>query len=204
MFADCHPGSRRRSGGSGNIAAGPAAPAGHPATAENGERQRSERGRLAEPRAWIHELQSVGGSPQDVDRVQETEGQRTDRRRLVDEGRSEPVDAFLLPPTSGGHGGSRHPTGGALAEAPRREYERIRSQHPWLVEMSRWRQLPYDAEVTISGGNRARVTRLPRRASQFVDIFLDSLARLDVTGTQDGLLRISSSTRPRWIRWLPT
>ena len=75
-----------------------------------------------------------------------------------------------------------------LAEAPRREYERIRSQHPWLVEMGRWRQLPYDAEVTISGGNRARVTRLQRRASQFVDIFLDSLARLDVTGTQDGLL----------------
>ncbi|MCU0978972.1 MAG: hypothetical protein MUF25_07365, partial [Pirellulaceae bacterium] len=75
-----------------------------------------------------------------------------------------------------------------LAEAPRREYERIRAQHPWLVEMSRWRQLPYDAEVTISGGNRARVTRLQRRASQFVDIFLDSLARLDVTGTQDGLL----------------
>lgn len=75
-----------------------------------------------------------------------------------------------------------------LADAPRREYDRIRAQYPWLSELSRWRQLPYEAEVTISGGNRARVTRLQRRASQFVDIFLDSLARLDDSGKQDGLL----------------
>jgi hypothetical protein len=75
-----------------------------------------------------------------------------------------------------------------LAETARREYERIRAQHPWLSELSRWRQLPYEAEVTISGGNRARATRLQRRVSQFVDIFLDSLARLDVSDTHDGLL----------------
>ena len=76
----------------------------------------------------------------------------------------------------------------AAWQRPRGASTSDRPQHPWLVEMSRWRQLPYDAEVTISGGNRARVTRLQRRASQFVDIFLDSLARLDVTGAEDGLL----------------
>ena len=75
-----------------------------------------------------------------------------------------------------------------LLDASRREYEQICAQNPWLVELRRWRQLPYDAEVTISAGNRARVTRLERRASQFVDIFLDSLARLDISGTPDGLL----------------
>ncbi len=75
-----------------------------------------------------------------------------------------------------------------LADAPRREYDRIRTLYPWLSELARWRQLPYEAEVTISGGNRARATRLQRRASQFVDIFLDSLARLDDSNQQDGLL----------------
>lgn len=70
----------------------------------------------------------------------------------------------------------------------RREYERIRSEHPWLNELNRWRSLPYDVEVTLSGDSRARVNRLERRASQFVDIFLDSLARLNEAEGKDSLL----------------
>ncbi len=75
-----------------------------------------------------------------------------------------------------------------LADALRREYDRIRGEQPWLSELGRWRRLPYDVEASLSGDNRAKVTRLERRASQFVDILLDSLARLDDSGQQDSLL----------------
>lgn len=75
-----------------------------------------------------------------------------------------------------------------LSDATRREYDRLRAEHPWLSQLSRWRRLPYDVEATLSGNNRAKVNRLERRASQFVDIFLDSLARLDEAENKDSLL----------------
>ena len=82
-----------------------------------------------------------------------------------------------------------------LADALRGDHKRIEEKYqllekacPWLSDLGRWRRLPYDVEASLVGANRAKVNRLERRASQFVDILLDSLARLDDSGEHDSLL----------------
>ncbi|NLF72210.1 MAG: TolC family protein [Candidatus Anammoximicrobium sp.] len=69
------------------------------------------------------------------------------------------------------------------------QYQQIAKTCPWLTDLGRWRRLPYDVEVSLVDDNRAQVGRLERRASQFIDILLDSLARLDDSGDQDSLLQ---------------
>jgi len=82
-----------------------------------------------------------------------------------------------------------------LADALRGDHQRIEEQYqrisnscPWLSDLGRWRRLPYDVEASLADDNRAKVSRLERRASQFVDILLDSLARLDDSGEHNSLL----------------
>jgi len=67
------------------------------------------------------------------------------------------------------------------------EYDRMTRDASWLVDLDRWRAIPYEVETSSAKSGLNRIRLLERLFAQLVDMLLDTAARLDNSADIDTL-----------------
>ena len=66
-------------------------------------------------------------------------------------------------------------------------YMKMTQDYPWLEQLDRWRAIPYEVESAGEADTMNRIRLLERLFAQFLDMVLDTSARMDASGSFDSL-----------------